>query len=506
MGGVSVTTYSQCRVSQTLTGLRYYIWPEGLKTPKPILLTPVELLEKLLIDINENVEDCALTVGSEAEEFGLVLSFPDHSELLPRYLGRSHTREEFVKLEKHVPSIAWRPDGEVRKDPPPDERTKEACRLQLEMAYEVSRGRNKANKAAKKQERSVKQQQWKDSLKKAERYLGLRPSYLRLPGNLPFKSISYNPKRLTPNPAEPKANASWPEIQAYHAVCAEGKHASKFAPPINPTLPSPYPFDRFQVFIALDVECYEHDKSKVTEIGIATLDTQDLQSVAPGPCGANWQPKIRARHFLIREHLHLQNNDFVAGCPDRFEYGSSELINIADAPARIAECFRPPYGCPSSELSTLGGSSGEKRSVVLVGHDVSQDIRYLSRVGYNVNNMHPGSFSILDTSALHRALVREWQPHSLAGILLDFDLQAWHLHNAGNDAVYTLWVMFAVCVKSASERGSVDAKRKVEERRKEAVVEAVARASAQAMDESLGWSDEGEDVGEDGGVKLDAAA
>ena len=494
---------------------RYYIWSQAQNAAKPILLIPSLQLEKLLNDINDAIEECHLTIGSEAEDFGLVVNFPNHPELLPRYLGRCHSREAFCRLERNVPDIKWRPTGEVRREPSPDERTKEACRQQLEMAYEVSRGRNKANKAAKKEARVSKQQQWKDSLKRAERYLGLRPGPHRAAGKLkPFCS-SIETVEVDFAPLEPRADAPWSELQAYHNDFVEAKFRSKFAPPINPTLPPPYSFDKSHVFVAIDVECYEHDKSKVTEIGIATLDVLNLSGIAPGPTGVNWQSKIHTRHFLIREHIHLHNNDFVVGCPGSFEFGCSEIINMVEASAKIAECFRLPFSAASTSHGFSNGNANgttngvilkDKRNIVLVGHDVSQDIRYLTRVGYNVNSQHAGSIGILDTSELHRALIREWQPHSLAGILLEFDLQAWNLHNAGNDAVYTLWAMFAVCIKSASERGSPEAKKRVEEKRKEAVKDAVAKASERAMEELEGWSDEGEELGnEHRGVKVNGA-
>lgn len=75
------------------------------------------------------------------------------------------------------------------------------------------------------------------------------------------------------------------------------------------------------VFVCVDVEAYERNTKLITEIGIATLDTEDITSVVPGEGGTNWISCIRARHFRINEHKHLNNVDFVAGCADRFEFG-----------------------------------------------------------------------------------------------------------------------------------------------------------------------------------------
>ena len=75
------------------------------------------------------------------------------------------------------------------------------------------------------------------------------------------------------------------------------------------------------VFICVDVEAYERPPHPITEIGIASLDTRNIASVAPGLGGVNWTKLVRARHFRINEHKHLQNSDFVSGCADRFEFG-----------------------------------------------------------------------------------------------------------------------------------------------------------------------------------------
>jgi hypothetical protein len=75
------------------------------------------------------------------------------------------------------------------------------------------------------------------------------------------------------------------------------------------------------VFICVDIEAYEKDHKIITEIGIATLDTEDLKAIAPGKDGVNWRKAIRARHFRILEYKHLQNRDFVHGCAEYFQFG-----------------------------------------------------------------------------------------------------------------------------------------------------------------------------------------
>lgn len=69
------------------------------------------------------------------------------------------------------------------------------------------------------------------------------------------------------------------------------------------------------------MEANERNSSQITEIGIATLDTEDIQKLSPGKGGVNWMDVIRARHFRINEYKHINNTEFVSGCADRFEFG-----------------------------------------------------------------------------------------------------------------------------------------------------------------------------------------
>ena len=43
----------------------------------------------------------------------------------------------------------------------------------------------------------------------------------------------------------------------------------------------------------MDIEAYEMDQTKITEIGVSTLDTLNLINVPPGEGGAEWMKKIR---------------------------------------------------------------------------------------------------------------------------------------------------------------------------------------------------------------------
>lgn len=260
----------------------------------------------------------------------------------------------------------------------------------------------------------------------------------------------------------------------------------------------------------MDVEAYERNHNIITEIGISTLDTLDLVDVVPGENGENWREKIRARHFRIHEHMHYTNKEFVHGCADKFEFGTSEVISLEDAPRIIASCFKPPFSrlatadeaaasWPAAESPLPGQAPADppKRALILVGHGTTQDIAYLQALGYNPLNLST-LLETLDTAALYRSLQRDPQPKSLGTVLYELGMAGWHLHNAGNDAVYTLQATLAIAVREAARRGSREVGREREEAGRERLSGAVQEAIARVCAEREGWSSAEE--GEDGGV------
>ena len=85
--------------------------------------------------------------------------------------------------------------------------------------------------------------------------------------------------------------------------------------------PSPYPQEGTVIFVCIDIEAHEYPPNQITEVGIATLDTADIVGVAPLTTGRKWYGKIRAKHFLVEESMHLQNKDFCRGNRDGFVFG-----------------------------------------------------------------------------------------------------------------------------------------------------------------------------------------
>ncbi|KAI9803686.1 MAG: hypothetical protein M1833_000598 [Piccolia ochrophora] len=471
----------------------YYLYPPPFTAPKPLLLVPAYQVLEFLMNIND-AYGTELTFPPEPEKLGFLISFPNNNTPRPRYLGCSQRKDMFEKLSKKIPAEDFKPPGEPHQQHAPSERSMAAWRENVEKAIELSKHKNKLSKHKKRQERFERQQGWGRQVKRAQRYLGLRQ-----------KRQDVNEadvvKRSAVNPGDRWGVDDVMEAADHRANVARDTSLIGF------DTAAPFPADFLPVFICVDVEANEYNHKQITEIGIASLDTIDLAGLAPGEGGKNWMSKIRARHFRIKEYSHIINKVHVSGCPDRFEFGESEMISIKDAPAVVASCFKAPYiktinhadEDQGSEDGEIQDSRPEKRNIVLLGHDINTDIDFLKAMGYNPLNL-PNMVEVLDTGLMYRSLKRELSSRSLGTLLYELGLMGWNLHNAGNDAVYTLQVMLAIVFRDLVVRGKDVGSRAAEkaEHIQQEIERAVEHAKGEARDKLEGWSSGGE--ASDGGA------
>ena len=331
--------------------------------------------------------------------------------------------------------------GEAGEEPQEvDDRSFPAFRRKMEEAILAGKNKSKAAKEKKRRERVITKKAWCTQLKRSQCYLGIRPR-----GTVNKDEFFADP------------NLTWEQAKAVQAAYGT---AIKL-PKLVPTDPAPYPFHDNVIFICVDVEAYEWNQRQITEIGISTLDTSDLVNTPPGEGGVEWMKKIRARHFRIKEYAHLKNSVHVSGCPDQFlgRFGTSEWISSFNVPQVVASCFRHPFSAPGqytpfpadnrpigrygydqqllSQYLQPRNDSHQKRNLILVGHDIKSDIQYLRTIGYDVTTQ-PNLVEAIDTTHLFKAMKHGHNTSSLGAVLLELGLTGWHLHNAGNDAGYTM--------------------------------------------------------------------
>jgi len=89
-------------------------------------------------------------------------------------------------------------------------------------------------------------------------------------------------------------------------------------------------------------------------------------------------------------------------------------------------------------------------------------------------------------------------------ILAELDITGWNLHNAGNDAVYTLQAMIRISIYHILDKQKQKQKQVKEQENRERVAESVKDATLVAWEKEEGWSSGGENS--DGGAPVTPSA
>jgi hypothetical protein len=89
------------------------------------------------------------------------------------------------------------------------------------------------------------------------------------------------------------------------------------------------------------------------------------------------------------------------------------------------------------------------RDLVLVGHDVHQDIKYLAELDIHTQDMR--FIRQIDSQVLHKSWRQLKDGRGLEAVLSELCMQYQWLHNAGNDAVYTMRAVLGVAVEQKRE-------------------------------------------------------
>ncbi|KAJ8610792.1 hypothetical protein MRB53_038343 [Persea americana] len=155
-----------------------------------------------------------------------------------------------------------------------------------------------------------------------------------------------------------------------HPITSIGNHLGHIARAMRMTSQSSESSDI--VFVCVDCEAFEFDQSKVTEVGVAVLDTRDLHGVEAPFDRSIVFAKVLSAHYRILEYANLVNKKYVRGCPGSFGFGVSTWIRKSDAqqilnrifqdPRRVLDCADFKQNIPSSDRKiVLGWSRTGKR-------------------------------------------------------------------------------------------------------------------------------------------------
>ncbi|CAL5867574.1 uncharacterized protein PFLUO_LOCUS1793 [Penicillium psychrofluorescens] len=386
----------------------YFLHVPPIIYHRPLLLVPALQAKALLTQINAFYH-CQLCFEPR-DQRGLLLSFPDDGTPRPIYLGKSMNRHTKEQLELSIPAQPgnW---GEWMNKCDPE--AAKAFEIKIEAAIEAIKQKKRA-KAKKLLKQFEIEQEWRDRLQLTIAHFGLRPP-----------------------------------IQ-------EAGSGKQYLPPVNVYRPVPWPFEDEPIFISIDIEWNERIPEQVTEVGISTLDTLDLKGLPPGDFGTDWIKQIYSRHLRIIEFRHVVNKEYCEGCPDYFDFGKSEFIALVELPTTVDVCFVPPYSATKDRFGGVPDYKKGPRKVILVGHSPAGDLKRLRDAGCAMftdaaNNEFFDNRKVYDTAELFKSLRGETGVRSLKHILHALNILPMNLHNAGNDAHFTLEALIRMALEESGE-------------------------------------------------------
>ncbi|KAJ9154821.1 QDE-2-interacting protein [Pleurostoma richardsiae] len=375
----------------------FYIWPPEGAGSSPLLFVPSRQLKFLLRTINA-AHQLSLNIPGGPTSAKFCIEFGMFGTPRPRYLGRARDAAELFKLQDTMPL----PDNKELLD---------VTGMALMEYTELLRATRVSIMAAPKQKkkshkvrRVVTRKAWGRAAKRVQRYLGLREKL------------------------------------------STGSSLSTSLVRLDVHSPAPFKAEDFVVFICFDVETYEKNHNIVTEIGFAILDTMDLVGIPPGENGEHWSKLIQARHLRIKEYSWVVNMEYIKGCPDNFDFGQSEFVPLKGVREVIQKIFTNDTSLVQEEPD-----DPENRRIVLVGHDIKQDIAHLQKLDVDVYAL-PNLLDVVDNQSLQQHLRAMRNPQKLESVLTDFGILSRHLHNAGNDAVYTLQSLLALAIRKSKQK------------------------------------------------------
>ncbi|CAO3633323.1 unnamed protein product [Cunninghamella blakesleeana] len=194
---------------------------------------------------------------------------------------------------------------------------------------------------------------------------------------------------------------------------------------------------RKYVFVSLDIEAYELDHSILLEIGWSLFDSQTNQ--------------FQDQHYMMEPYSHLRNGRYVEDQKLQFQFGTSVWCTLDQA---LDELYKD-----------LAWATYRDGGFILVGHGLKSDILYLKKQHFTwpkikemdldgniildpnrTSNVHDSSMvTIINTDDLFGCHINDLHnPPSLGKCLHHFHIDHSFLHNAGNDAHYTLDLMLAL--------------------------------------------------------------
>ena len=175
------------------------------------------------------------------------------------------------------------------------------------------------------------------------------------------------------------------------------------------------------VFISIDLEYLSNFKQDASQnlnsqVGVAILDSRDLISSPP-------------RTAISKYNFVTGSPSYCAATAKKFLFGKTITIHQRDI------------------LSNLEPLVPRTRNIILVGHDIRNDLRVLQLLGFD---LHTSIGGILDLGRIVSKILPNI-PIALSNILSELRCPFQYLHTAGNDAYFTLRALLLLAIRDYPE-------------------------------------------------------
>jgi hypothetical protein len=200
------------------------------------------------------------------------------------------------------------------------------------------------------------------------------------------------------------------------------------------------------IFVSIDFEggstCAREDKQTLTEIGIATLDTRDLNDPAIVSTDT-----ITSQQYYVGERYKssaIWPQMFLPPMlSPTFLFGKHSNVSLAEGVRILKRLFYLDNEAPE-----------ETRKVVLVGHGLDRDVKVMKRLGIDLEQA-PCLLDIIDTSFLAMEVYGRSSQPRLEELVKNLGMSGKNFHIAGNDANFTLRAMLLLaCRGSKMSKGN----------------------------------------------------
>ncbi|CAH2350323.1 hypothetical protein CLIB1423_01S07492 [[Candida] railenensis] len=190
-------------------------------------------------------------------------------------------------------------------------------------------------------------------------------------------------------------------------------------------------YTRKSPLFCFDVEAWESNNNLVTEVGISIYDPRERE--------LSLLPNIKSYHIIIEEHRNKRNGKFVPDNKHNFVGGTSHVLSEVEAQKFINKMIHK-YFLDDPQLGSA-----------FVGHHIGGDIKWLKTIGVQF----PDECPIIDTYRIFQ-LSHGKYGGGLRSILRLAEIPHAYLHNAANDAYYTLLAALAWCDPSVRKARELD--------------------------------------------------